>query len=113
MDPGDKKLHCSFCDKSQDHVRKLVTGPKACICDECVEVCVDIISDDRTADPASVEAGQERPGAPLLTVRCSLCRTSAVVEELVAVIGRGAVCRPCVSAVQAVAEDEGRAKPPA
>ena len=36
-------LHCSFCGKSQDEVRKLIAGPDVYICDECVDLCNDII----------------------------------------------------------------------
>ncbi|MBT1165176.1 ATP-dependent Clp protease ATP-binding subunit ClpX [Bifidobacterium simiarum] len=41
---------CTFCGKSEHQVRKLVTGPGASICDECIALCVDIISEDRRAD---------------------------------------------------------------
>lgn len=40
-------LHCSFCDKSQNQVRRLIAGPKVYICDECVEICVEVIDDMR------------------------------------------------------------------
>src|SRR5437667_1364872 len=39
-------LRCSFCNKAQNDVRKLIAGPTVFICDECVEVCNDIIADD-------------------------------------------------------------------
>jgi ATP-dependent Clp protease ATP-binding subunit ClpX len=39
-------LQCSFCGKTQDEVRKLVAGPNVYICDECVELCVDILSEE-------------------------------------------------------------------
>ena len=39
-------LRCSFCNKDQNDVRKLIAGPTVFICDECVEVCNDIITDD-------------------------------------------------------------------
>ena len=39
-------LRCSFCNKDQNDVRKLIAGPTVFICDECVEVCNDILSDD-------------------------------------------------------------------
>ncbi len=43
----DKKLRCSFCGKSQDQVRKLIAGPNgAYICDECVDICVEIIEEE-------------------------------------------------------------------
>ena len=46
-----KLLYCSFCGKSQHEVRKLIAGPSVFVCDECVELCNDIIReelDDRT-----------------------------------------------------------------
>lgn len=43
----DKKLRCSFCNKSQDQVRKLIAGPNgAYICDECVDICSEIIEEE-------------------------------------------------------------------
>ncbi|MCX4269324.1 MAG: ATP-dependent Clp protease ATP-binding subunit ClpX [Lachnospiraceae bacterium] len=43
----DKRMRCSFCNKSQDQVRKLIAGPNgAYICDECVDVCADIIDEE-------------------------------------------------------------------
>ena len=43
-------LRCSFCNKSQNDVRKLIAGPTVFICDECVRVCNDIIADDQQVD---------------------------------------------------------------
>ena len=41
-----KQLRCSFCNKTQDQVRKLIAGPEVYICDECIEVCAEIIEDE-------------------------------------------------------------------
>jgi ATP-dependent Clp protease ATP-binding subunit ClpX len=43
---SDKLLYCSFCGKSQHEVRKLIAGPSVFICDECVELCNDIIREE-------------------------------------------------------------------
>ncbi len=43
-------LRCSFCGKSQHEVKKLIAGPTVYICNECVEVCLDIIAEDRVQD---------------------------------------------------------------
>ena len=51
----DRGLHCSFCGKSQHEVRKLIAGPSVFVCDECVELCNDIIR----SETASEEAGSE------------------------------------------------------
>ncbi|MDP4651453.1 MAG: ATP-dependent Clp protease ATP-binding subunit ClpX [Haliea sp.] len=45
-DDGGKLLYCSFCGKSQHEVRKLIAGPSVFICDECVELCNDIIREE-------------------------------------------------------------------
>ena len=46
-------LRCSFCGKSQHEVRKLIAGPTVYICNECVEVCLDIIAEDRAQEAKS------------------------------------------------------------
>lgn len=46
----EETLRCSFCNKSQNDVRKLIAGPTVFICDECVRVCNDIIDDDQGVD---------------------------------------------------------------
>lgn len=43
---GSKKLHCSFCGKNQDEVKKLIAGPNVYICDECIKLCGDIIEEE-------------------------------------------------------------------
>ncbi len=43
---GGKVLHCSFCNKSQHEVRKLIAGPSVFVCDECIDLCNDIIREE-------------------------------------------------------------------
>ena len=43
---GDKPLYCSFCGKSQHEVKKLIAGPSVFICDECIDLCADIVQDE-------------------------------------------------------------------
>src|SRR2546421_12987625 len=43
---GNGALKCSFCGKSQNDVRKLIAGPTVYICDECIELCNDIIAEE-------------------------------------------------------------------
>jgi len=51
-DDSGKLLYCSFCGKSQDEVRKLIAGPSVFICDECVDLCNDIIREEiQEAEP--------------------------------------------------------------
>ena len=58
---GDDVLHCSFCNKSQNDVKKLIAGPTVFICDECVDVCNEIISDDMTVEASSVKETLPKP----------------------------------------------------
>lgn len=54
MSKNDKEkdiLHCSFCGKSQHEVKKLIAGPSVFICDECVDLCVDIIREENKHGP--------------------------------------------------------------
>src|SRR5260370_39056067 len=46
-------LHCSFCGKSQHELRKLIAGPTVYICNECVELCMDIISEENKSSLAT------------------------------------------------------------
>ena len=52
-DERDDILRCSFCSKSQNDVKKLIAGPTVYICDECVDVCNEIIADDVVASPVN------------------------------------------------------------
>ena len=61
---GDSKntLYCSFCGKSQHEVRKLIAGPTVFICDECVELCTDIIREEHKAHIVKSGDGVPTPG---------------------------------------------------
>ncbi|MEY1555914.1 ATP-dependent Clp protease ATP-binding subunit ClpX [Yoonia sp. R2331] len=60
-------LYCSFCGKSQHEVRKLIAGPTVFICDECVELCMDIIREETKT--AGLKAGE---GVPTPTEICGV-----------------------------------------
>jgi ATP-dependent Clp protease ATP-binding subunit ClpX len=59
MRRGEDTLRCSFCGKSQNEVKKLIAGPTVYICNECIDICIEIISDD-----AQQEAAAARPPLP-------------------------------------------------
>jgi len=60
---GDSKntLYCSFCGKSQHEVRKLIAGPTVFICDECVELCMDIIREEHKTSLVKSKEGVPSP----------------------------------------------------
>nr|WP_316639788.1 ATP-dependent Clp protease ATP-binding subunit ClpX [uncultured Roseateles sp.] len=55
---SEKVLYCSFCGKSQHEVKKLIAGPSVFICDECIDLCIDIIRDEVPADGATARAAK-------------------------------------------------------
>ena len=111
-----ERLRCSFCQKDQNDVRKLIAGPPSVfICDECVAVCVDIMADDaRSAVPAAPDAQSPAPSAvtpPVtagLVVRCSLCTMALPMDEALPILNRGVLCPGCIGEIQAtIAEQSG------
>jgi ATP-dependent Clp protease ATP-binding subunit ClpX len=59
-DGEQEGFHCSFCGKSQDEVRKLIAGPSVFVCDECVDLCVEIIREDSKGTPL-MGSGRDLP----------------------------------------------------
>jgi len=57
----EKLLYCSFCGKSQNEVRKLIAGPSVYVCDECVELCNDIIRDELQEENEFTEGELPKP----------------------------------------------------
>lgn len=58
---SDKILYCSFCGKSQSEVKKLIAGPSVYVCDECVDLCNDIIKEEFANDGLAEEGEQKLP----------------------------------------------------
>ena len=58
---GEKTLYCTFCGKSQHEVKKLIAGPSVFICDECIDLCNEIIRDELPNADLTKEAGDALP----------------------------------------------------
>src|SRR2546422_2786127 len=86
-------LVCSFCGKSQDEVRKLVAGPSVYVCDECIDLCNDIIAEECDREDPQTSITPAGPLAPISA--CIVCRLPKVATDLLLVPGAGFVCRPC------------------
>ena len=60
----DSRLKCSFCGKSQDQVKKLIAGPEVYICDECVELCNEILDEEffegKEKDAETIDENEEK-----------------------------------------------------
>ena len=70
-------LSCSFCSKDKDSVAKLVAGPGVYICNECIDLCTQIVAMDPPAPP--IHVWHERPDDELLA---SLGRVQAVIPQI-------------------------------
>jgi hypothetical protein len=97
-------LRCSFCNKSQHDVQKLIAGPLVFICNECVEVCDDILAADARWEQQSEKKADNRtdesPAPWPNSIHCSLCRAPMAVDQGVVIGGnRGILCADCVNAV--------------
>jgi hypothetical protein len=113
---------CSFCNRGQADVRKLIAGPTVMICDDCVSICVDIIADDARASESAddLRVSQELQARlharrlnaqgsgvlvpdeaiPLWHVQCALCRQIVPTNTAFSVEGRGLLCETCLAAAQ-------------
>jgi ATP-dependent Clp protease ATP-binding subunit ClpX len=78
-----RTLHCSFCRKSDDKVRKLIAGPKVLICDECVSVCNRILEAVPGGEVAWDDMSDEALLASLKPANAALSATRKILQEQV------------------------------
>src|SRR5437899_2506320 len=90
---GHEQVACSFCLKGQDRVRKLIAGPSVYICDECIDLCNDIIAEESPED--SSNAGELASVAS----HCMVCRLPKPAGEVLAILDAGFVCHSCADTI--------------
>jgi hypothetical protein len=96
-------LRCSFCNKSQREVAKIVAGPRVNICSECVEICRDVLDRDvknafgPDPGPEAVQRGEDLISGKN-AIRCALCSAIRPLSESIQVPFRGWLCKPCALA---------------
>jgi ClpX C4-type zinc finger len=96
-------LRCSFCNKSQRDVAKLIAGPGVYICTECVDICNQIVAEDILLEPGTKPVPETVPAVegPLeAPVRGGLCLMLSPRDRSVAFPDRGWLCEPCVDNVR-------------
>ena len=82
----DSRLKCSFCGKSQDQVKKLIAGPEVYICDECVELCNQILDEeffenkDKEGGEGAEAAVEEKP-IPKQSFRQEVCEIALGISK--------------------------------
>jgi hypothetical protein len=88
-------MRCSFCNKSQFEIERLVAARQATICDSCVRVCLEIVGPEPSSGSVTAPAKQVNwPGG----VYCSLCH-GELEDDAVAVEGCGLICTTCAARV--------------
>ncbi len=111
------ELRCSFCNKSSKAVRKLIAGPTVYICDECVDVCVHIIADDRVASAKRRNCNPELGSTlsaewPPSDAWCAFCGEVAELETALLIENRTLLCERCVSAITLAASEAHKGNQP-
>jgi hypothetical protein len=101
VDDDTKHSSCSFCGKNQSEVRKLVAGPSVHICDECVELCKNIVAED--ADVSDSDKAKKAAKAKSKTNRlCGICMEPRETDELIFLPHAAYMCAGCLEEIQAV-----------
>ena len=96
---GTAVKRCSFCQKAEREVAKLIAGPSAFICDECVRVCTGILGEDtRIAAVAAPSTDEHEPVAEAGRMAyCTFCGRPIEWDEAVLVPEQGAYCPACAA----------------
>jgi hypothetical protein len=104
FDDGAKHSSCSFCGKNQNEVRKLVAGPSVHICDECVELCKNIVTQEVDPnDKANTKAAKARAKESRL---CGICMEPRETDELIFLPHAAYMCAGCLEELQAVRDKQ-------
>lgn len=89
-------IACSWCGKAQDEVRKLIAGPTVYICDECIDLCNDIIAEEYRLDEGEKRKEELTPDNGR---ECALCRKLRRLDEVVYIPSLNQYfCASCVEA---------------
>ncbi|MSP40175.1 MAG: hypothetical protein EXR70_16935 [Deltaproteobacteria bacterium] len=99
-----KQLVCSFCGKDQNEVRKLIAGHSVHICNECVDMCDEILSKETSGDVDGAPSATDDPNAEGL---CGICMEPRDTDELVFLPHAAYMCAGCLEEIQIVRDKHG------
>lgn len=95
-----KTVTCSFCGKNQEEVRKVIAGPSVHICNECVNLCDEILVKENVKEAASaVQSTEER--------LCGICMEPRETDELIFLPHAAYMCAGCLEDIQLVRDKHG------
>ncbi|MGE5218886.1 MAG: ClpX C4-type zinc finger protein [Chloroflexota bacterium] len=103
FDDEAKPIACSFCGKDQNEVRKLVAGPSVHICDECVELCRNIVGEEAEGGEKS-KAKSEKAKAKKSRL-CGICMEPRETDELIFLPHAAYLCADCLEDIQAIRDN--------
>jgi ClpX C4-type zinc finger len=89
--PRKNVLFCSFCGKDQNDAQKLIAGPTVFICNECVDVCVQIIAEDTRFQMSARRQ---------MSATCTFCGN--IATDALSIPDRGILCGDCAEAIEEV-----------
>jgi hypothetical protein len=113
-------VRCSFCNRHQSNVQKLIAGPAVYICDRCIDLCRDIIAEE-LEEGGAAERKEEEAGVPRVGVLsdmqsrgvsapaiCRLCGLPSPIQDVIAVPDRGFLCLVCLDVIRASSESDSK-----
>ena len=104
FDDDAKPAVCSFCGRNQNEVRKLVAGPSVHICDQCVELCKNILVEE--LDAGEVSKGKSAKTGAKENGLCGICMEERESDELIFLPHAAYMCAGCLEDIQAVRDKQ-------
>lgn len=95
----DTEASCSFCGKKQNEARKLIAGPAVHICDECVDLCKNIVVQEAETDQTETNSGENR--------LCGICMEARESDELIFLPHAAYMCAGCLEDLQIIRDRHG------
>ena len=96
--PGEPRptIRCSFCGKHQDEVRKIIAGPTVYICDECIDLCNDIIAEECDRDESLSASAPLHQHSDVEQLKCTSCKQLYKKSDLSNPLNDALLCGSCI-----------------